>query len=55
MLNGRVEVDEAYVGGAEKRLPGRQIEKKAIAVVAAKVYEAKGFGRIRLQRAPNVS
>lgn len=55
LLHGHVEVDETYVGGAKKGLPGRQVEKKAIVVAAVEVYEPKGFGRIRLQQVPDVS
>ncbi len=55
LLHGNVEVDETYVGGKEKGLPGRKIEKKAIVVVAVEVYEPKGFGRIRLQQIADVS
>ncbi len=55
LLHGFVEVDETYVGGEEEGKPGRQIEKKAIVVVAVEVYEPKGFGRIRLQQVPDVS
>ena len=52
-LHGSVEVDETYVGGAAtggKR--GRGAENKEIVVIAV---EAKGFGRIRMRRIPNVS
>ena len=55
LLHGHVEVDETYIGGKEEGLSGRQIEKKAIVVVAVEVYEPKGFGRIRLQQVPDVS
>ncbi len=55
LLHGHVEVDETYVGGEEEGLVGRQIEKKAIVVVAVEVYEPKGFGRIRLRQIPDVS
>ena len=55
LLHGNVEVDETYVGGKEKGLPGRKIEKKAIVVVAVEVYEPKGFGRIRMQQVADVS
>ncbi len=54
-MHGHIEVDETYVGGAEKGLLGRQIEKKAIVAVAVEVYKPKGFGRIRLQQVSDVS
>ncbi len=55
-LHGRVEVDETYVGGPEqggKR--GRGVESKEIVVIAVEVHSPKGFGRIRMQRIPDVS
>jgi len=55
LLSGRVEVDETYIGGEEEGLRGREVEKKAIVVVAIEVFEPKGFGRLRLQRIPDVS
>ena len=55
LLHGHVEVDETYVGCVEEGLSGRQIEKKAIVVVAVEVCESKGFGRIRVQQDPDVS
>ncbi|MFP7756461.1 IS1595 family transposase [Thermodesulfobacteriota bacterium B35] len=55
LLHGHIEVDETYVGGEEEGLSGRQIERKAIVVVAVEVFEPKGFGRIRLQQIPDVS
>ena len=47
-LHGRVEVDEAYVGG------GRQTETKALVVIACEENES-GIGRIRLRRIPDAS
>jgi len=55
LLNGRVEVDETYVGGQEEGVSGRHTEKKAIVVAAVEVHEPKGFGRIRLRQVPDVS
>lgn len=51
-LSGRVEVDEAYVGGAHPGLRGRGAAGKSLVLVAA---EAKGrkVGRIRLAQVPN--
>jgi transposase-like protein/transcription elongation factor Elf1 len=49
-LTGRVEVDEAYVGGVHPGRGGRQTETKALVAVAVQV-EARGrLGRIRLRR-----
>lgn len=49
-LAGRVEVDEAYIGGVHPCRPGRQTETKALVAVAVQV-EARGrLGRIRLRR-----
>jgi len=55
LLSGQVEVDETYIGGEEEGLRGREVQKKAIVVVAIEVFEPKGFGRLRLQRIPDVS
>ena len=49
LLTGRVEVDEAYVGGEEEGLRGRLNLKKALVVVAAQ-EDGPGIGRIRLQQ-----
>lgn len=55
LLNGRVEVDETYVGGKEEGVSGRYTEKKAIVVIAVEVHEPKGFGRISMRQVPDVS
>jgi transposase-like protein len=47
-LRGRVEVDEAYWGGEEKGVIGRQTEAKALIAVAAE-EDGTGIGRIRLR------
>lgn len=53
-LQGRVEVDEAFVGGEEERVHGRQTETKALIAVA--VEEAgDGIGRLRMRRIPDAS
>jgi transposase-like protein/DNA-directed RNA polymerase subunit RPC12/RpoP len=55
-LNGHVEVDETYIGGAEsggKR--GRGAGKKEIVAIAIEIHIPKGFGRVRMRRIPNVS
>ncbi|NJO84753.1 MAG: IS1595 family transposase, partial [Blastochloris sp.] len=53
-LAGIVEVDETYVGGPEKGARGREVETKAIVLVAAE-KSGRGVGRIRLRRAKDVS
>jgi transposase-like protein len=54
-LVGTVEVDETYVGGEERGVRGRETATKAIVAIALEVHEPKGFGRVRLQRIPDVS
>jgi hypothetical protein len=54
LLNGDVEVDETYVGGAEPGVVGRQTEEKAIVAIAAEV-RGRAIGRIRMQRIVDVS
>jgi transposase-like protein len=49
LLTGRVEVDESYVGGEEKGLPGRLNLEKALIVVAAQA-DGPGIGRIRMRQ-----
>jgi len=53
-LTEAVEVDETYVGGPEEHLHGREIEDKAIVVIAAEVRGRKA-GRIRLRRVEDLS
>lgn len=54
-LSGTVEVDETLVGGKDKGgKRGRGAGKKTIVVVALEVFDPKGFGRVRMQRIPDV-
>ena len=49
-LTGRVEVDEAYIGGVHPGRGGRQTETKALVAVAVQVEARQRLGRIRLRR-----
>jgi transposase-like protein len=53
-LVGRIEVDETYLGGTERGIRGRQIEKKPLIVVAAQ-EDGKRIGRIRMRAIPDAS
>src|SRR5882724_9461111 len=53
-LQGRIEVDETYWGAPEPGLRGRQIQDKALILIAAE-ERGKGIGRIRLRQAPTPS
>ena len=53
-LSGRVEVDEAYVGGVEEGVRGRKTETKALLVVAAQ-EDGRAIGRIRMRRIQDAS
>ena len=53
-LQGRIEVDEAYWGAAEKGLIGRLTEDKLLIIVAAE-EDGRGIGRIRLCRIPDLT
>ena len=53
-LAGTVEVDETYLGGLEEGLRGRQVEAKALIVVAAQ-EDGQGIGRIRLRQIADAS
>lgn len=48
-LQGRVEVDETYVGGEKHKARGRQSAGKALVIVAAE-EDGEGIGRIRMGR-----
>ncbi len=53
-LRGRVEVDEAFVGGEEEGVRGRQTETKAMIAIAVE-GDGDGIGRIRMRRIPDAS
>ena len=53
-LQGHVEVDEAFVGGEEEGVHGRQTETKAMIAVAVE-EDGDGIGRIRMRRIPDAS
>ena len=53
-LQGCVEVDETYLGGAEEGVRGRETKNKTIVCVAAE-EDGRGIGRIRLRRIADVS
>jgi transposase-like protein len=48
-LAGRVEIDEALIGGLEEGVRGRQTERKALIAVACE-EDGDGIGRIRMRR-----
>ena len=54
-LSGWVEVDEAYVGGVEGGVDGRETATKSIVAIAVEIKPPKGFGRIRLRSVPDVT
>lgn len=47
-LVGRVEVDEAFFGGEEAGLGGRERIKKTLVAVAIEIHEPRGYGRCRM-------
>ena len=53
-LAGLVEIDEAYVGGEEEGVRGRQLERKCLVVVAVEL-DGDSVGRIRLRHVPDAS
>ena len=54
LLDGRVEVDEGYVGGPEEGLPGRLNLEKALVIIAVQ-EDGKGIGRIRMRQISDAS
>lgn len=53
-LTGTIEIDEAYVGGLEEGVRGRQTEKKSVIVVAAQ-EDGSGIGRVRMSHVDDAS
>jgi transposase-like protein len=53
-LQGRVEVDETYIGGVEEGARGRKTATKALVVIACE-EDQRGIGRIRLRQIANPS
>lgn len=53
-LRGRVEVDDAYIGGEEEGSKGRKIVKKSLVVVAVEEVDGQ-IGRVRFRCIPNAS
>ena len=54
-LSGKVEVDEAYVGGVEHGGRRGRDTCKCIVVIAVEVEHPKGFGRVRMRHVSDVS
>jgi len=55
LLQGDVEVDEAFLGGVRTGKRGRGAEGKELIVIAAEYSGKKRVGRIRIQRIPDAS
>jgi transposase-like protein len=53
-LAGRVEIDETYLGRAEKGVRGRQTHRKPLIAMACE-EQGKGIGRIRLRHVQDAS
>jgi len=53
-LDGEVEVDETYIGGAEADVIGRQTVGKSIVAIAVEI-RGRASGRIRMSRIPDVT
>lgn len=54
LLTGEVEIDETIVGGPEEGRKGRDIEDKALVVIAAE-KRGRAIGRIRMRRIEEAS
>lgn len=55
LLQGSVEVDEAFIGGVRSGKRGRGAEGKELIVIAAECSGEKRVGRARIQRIPNAT
>lgn len=55
LLQGEVEVDEAFIGGFRSGKRGRGAEGKELVVIAAECSGEKRVGRIRIQRVPDAT
>ena len=53
-LQGEVEIDETYLGGAEAGVRGRQLARKSLVVVAVEL-DGDAMGRIRLRHIADAS
>jgi transposase-like protein len=53
-LRGSLEVDETYIGGEEKGVPGRKLVGKALVAVAVEL-DGRKVGRVRLRHVPDGS
>lgn len=54
-LQGRIEIDEAYVGGKRKGSRGRGAEGKTLLIVAVEGVEEGKLGRVRFQCIPAIT
>ena len=55
LLDGRVEVDETFLGAEEPGPRGRGAPGKTLVVIAVELDEPKGYGRARMQVIPDAS
>ena len=54
-LRGHVEVDETYWGAGVAGKVGRNLERRALIVIAVEQVGKRGLGRIRMRRVPDAS
>ena len=52
VLNGRVEVDETFIGGEVPGPRGRGTLGKTLVVIAVELREPRGYGRARMRACP---